>query len=393
MELKIFRAKYKWKKKIKHEVLPYSPTVSIRGSLTNDPLDCGPNKILIEKSTSFSDIYYDLALAKVNGCSGVLISDDVRVPSISLPYLQDGPTPPPLPIIIAKEVSLKRGSLIEIDVEVKNETTYCYTIHAIRNGGNKKILLISNHDTWLSRDDVKVMSSDLFTKINNNDNIQWEYISMSGIESGAPGYASLYWGYTARRLAHKLAYADLSIEIRSGRKSIQFSPGLKNGEFRGTLIDPFTISFELLKARIPSIVLNTDLNDNENISIVQHLAKLNYIFNTKHLIHDLLEDYQILPAEIKAMASNFIDVNEERPSLLKFVNRYLVLPGEVKYGLFHKSIAVRKSYKYKYTFAEGYPSMAINGTDSINKIFFSEMDKTITDTYIDELYAYLKEFL
>ncbi|MCG3107781.1 hypothetical protein L3N51_00046 [Metallosphaera sp. J1] len=383
--------------RIEHQVLPYSPTSYIRGHIVENPRECGKGTVLVNGDESQSSVYYNLVLAKRFGCQGVLLTK-IRTVSVSPPYLQDGASEPPLPLILLRNANPKRGNLVEINLEAKARIGHAYSIHAIKNGKeqSKKILLVSNHDTWLSGSNAWMTSAKIFRELKNNPD-QWEYLCMSGIESGAPGFSSLYWGYVARQLGKRFIDRHLAVEL-SDTLGLSLSPGMKHPSMEGKLISPASISFELLRAGIPSANLGIRqvFPSSQPVDLIKMISALSssFQFSLEKLINDLVGDYSLLSAEIKALLTNLRGEAKEAKYLLRYLGRYMGLPGEMEYALFHKIVAIRKSPRYEFMFVEGNPALTIErANNEFLRGYRSELDKEVTDAYLSQLYEDLQELL
>ncbi|ABP94263.1 MULTISPECIES: aminopeptidase [Metallosphaera] len=381
--------------RVEHQALPYSPTSYIRGHVVENPEDCRKDTVLVNRGNSRFDVYYDIILAKRFGCEALLLTQ-VETVSISPPYLQSGASEPPLGLISIKGANPKKGNLVEINLETKARIVDAYAIHAIKNGRerSKKLLLVSNHDTWLSKSKSWVVSAKIFRELNDPSN-QWEYLCISGMESGAPGFSSLYWGYMARQLSKKFTDRDLAIEVRDNL-ALELSPGMRYQDMKGDLISPMSASFELLRNGIPSVTLGIGDTSTDQTDVIKTLKALssNFKFSLEDLINDLLDEYSLLPPEVKSLLTNLSGKPREAKYLVRYLGRYMGLPGRIEYALFHKLVAVRKSFKHRFMFAEDNPALGIEVTrNGFLASYRSGLDREITNSYIYRLHEDLQELL
>ncbi|MEM0194428.1 hypothetical protein [Metallosphaera sp.] len=383
-----------------HLALPYSPVTALKGLLIESPIECGPGRILIDRNESIEMIYYNILLAKERGCEAVLLTKVRKAVSVSPPYLQDGPSLPPLPLAWIN-YPVKRGYHIELNLDTRVRNSSSLSLHAIKHGNERRVLLVTKHDNWLSEDQTYFHVFNLFKKLNSKTNNQWELLSMSGTESGSPGFSSLFWNYVPRILSPKFSDISLIIELKRGNGEIRRSPGTKSAHLDQNLIEPSSISFEFLREGVPSVVY--DINDNwlqsrdsfdHIFKLIQKHSSLDFHFSFTQMINDLIYDYIILPPELKSILVNLenVNINELKP-FFKLFGRYLYLPGTMKYALFHHLVSIRKSHLYEHVFAEGYPAFHIRRHESMNSSYISELDRATTEKYMDTIYYMLHELL
>ncbi|QKQ99916.1 hypothetical protein GWK48_05580 [Metallosphaera tengchongensis] len=392
--------------KITSSAMPYSKSLVFKGNLTVDPLGCSHNEILLSVRTSLADIYYDIIVAREKGCQGVVLKNfNQNLVSVSPPYLQKGPTEPPLPLIVLGNGNVKHGDRIEIYLDSDVKISEAFSIHAIKNG-KRRVCLVTNHDTWISRDNLRRYTSHLFKNLSRDPEVQWEYLSMSGIETGRPGFSSLYWNSTVEKLIQTKNFdIDLAIEIRGGEWGIEIGPGLRSNLGKRVPVEPLSISYELVRAGIPSIIYHvnfTEPSSSDNKEAItketrtlETISKLNFNFSNKSILEDFVDDIKLLPPEIRSFLVNFNDRKLiQSKIILSFLGRYWGLPGNIKYGIFHLLLANKISRKFKITFAEDYPALSVRyESTEFHRLFRSELEKTLTKTYLDRMYNVLQEFL
>jgi hypothetical protein len=389
------------KGEIGHVVMPYSPSVRMTGKAVRNVMECRDGDVLLVEGGE--SLYEMTVLAWENGCGAVIVRDNKRRISVSPPLLNLLPTPPPVPLIYVNGADFPNLGPIEIDVETKSSDSTGLILRAIKNGNEEKIIICSNHDTWLSGDDVKLESHKVFEKLKSNK-LQLEYISFSGVETGTPGFASLYWGHGVREFLGQHHDYKFAIEIGRG-ESIVMSPGMEFPSIQNVTrgLDPFSITFEAVREGIPSIYFGIPSVDNveQSSSSLGHLInELSLLKGSLWRVSSFVRDYfdilLTLPVEVKSYLTNLEGLTDNKAVqiLLKRLGRIVGLPGDsVEYYPFHKLQAIRKAKSKAKVYAEGKPSLTVFGiaNNEYKGTYLFTLEREITKEYIYEMYNDLKE--